>query len=69
LIVYGCGQFANDLARSGPVDEVRFWLHPYVWGAEVRPFQPGELPIRLRLVSATTYASGMVRLAYQPSVI
>ena len=69
LIVYGCGQLANDLARSGLVDEVRFWLHPYVWGAGVRPFQPGELPIRLRLVSATTYASGMVRLAYQPSVI
>jgi len=46
LIVYGCGQLANDLARSGLVDEVRFWLHPYVWGAEVRPFQPGELPVR-----------------------
>jgi dihydrofolate reductase len=68
VIHYGCGQLANDLARSGLVDEVRLWLHPYIWGEGVRPFQPGELPFRLRLLSATTYASGMVRLTYQPSV-
>jgi hypothetical protein len=46
---------------------VRFWIHPYIWGDGVRPFHAGELPLRLRLISATTYASGMVRLAYQPT--
>jgi hypothetical protein len=51
------------------VDEVRFWLHPYVWGDGVRPFHAGKLPIRLRLLSATTYASGIVRLTYQPTAL
>ena len=69
VILYGCGELANDLARYGLVDEVRFWLHPYVWGDGVRPFHAGELPIRLRLISATTYASGIVRLTYQPTVL
>ncbi len=69
VILYGCGQLANDLAREGLVDEVRFWLHPYVWGDGVRPFHAGKLPIRLRLVSATTYTSGLVRLTYQPTAL
>lgn len=38
LISYGCGALANSLARNGLVDEVRFWLHPVVFGDGVRPF-------------------------------
>lgn len=68
LISYGCGELANFLARNGLVDEVRFWLHPVVWGDGVRPFHAGELPIRLRLISATSYSTGVVRLSYQPLV-
>jgi dihydrofolate reductase len=68
LILYGIGELANYLAHQNLVDEVRFWLHPWIWGEGVRPFHAGELPLRLRLISATTYASGMVRLAYQPAV-
>ena len=67
LISYGCGELANYLARRGLVDEVRFWLHPVVWGDGVRPFHAGELPIRMRLVSVTTFTSGVVRLSYQPT--
>jgi riboflavin biosynthesis pyrimidine reductase len=57
----------TPLAHRNLVDEVRFWIHPYIWGDGVRPFHAGELPLRLRLISAMTYASGMVRLAYQPT--
>jgi len=67
LILYGIGELANYLAHQNLVDEVRFWIHPYIWGDGVRPFHAGELPLRLRLISATTYTSGMVRLAYQPT--
>ena len=67
LVLYGIGELANYLARQDLVDEVRFWLHPYIWGEGVRPFDAGELPIRLHLISVTTYASGVVRLAYQPA--
>lgn len=66
LLSYGCGGLANHLARRGLVDEVRFWLHPVVWGDGIRPFHAGELPVRMRLISATTFASGVVRLAYEP---
>jgi pimeloyl-ACP methyl ester carboxylesterase len=58
LLSYGCGALANDLARHGLVDEVRFWLHPVVWGDGVRPFHAGDLPVRLRLIAATTFSAG-----------
>jgi dihydrofolate reductase len=66
LISYGCGELANYLARQGLVDEVRFWLSPVVWGDGVRPFHAGELPLRMRLLSATPYVTGVVKLTYQP---
>jgi dihydrofolate reductase len=66
LISYGCGELANHLARRGLVDEVRFWLHPVVWGDGVRPFHAGELPIRMRLIAATTFTEGVVKLSYEP---
>ena len=66
LLSYGCGELASYLARRGLVDEVRFWLHPVVWGDGVRPFHAGALPMRLRLIAATTFTSGVVRLSYQP---
>jgi dihydrofolate reductase len=67
LILYGCGELANYLARQHLVDEVRFWMHPYVWGRGVRPFEPGEMPMPLRLLSTKTYTSGLVRLTYEPA--
>jgi dihydrofolate reductase len=66
LLSYGCGALANHLARHGLVDEVRFGLHPVVWGDGVRPFHAGELPVRMRLIAATPYTSGVVELVYQP---
>lgn len=66
LILYGCGELANVLARSGLVDEVRLWLHPVVWGDGERLLRPGKLPIRLRLITVTPFDTGVVRLSYQP---
>jgi dihydrofolate reductase len=66
LLIYGCGELAYHLARHGLVDEIRFWLHPVVWGDGVRPFQAGRPPVRLRLISAVTLTSGLVLLSYRP---
>ncbi|MEP7179191.1 MAG: dihydrofolate reductase family protein [Pseudonocardiales bacterium] len=66
LLSYGCGALANHLASRGLIDEVRFWLHPVVWGEGVRPFHAGALPVRMRLIAATVYAGGVVKCAYQP---
>ena len=66
LISYGCGALATFLAHHGLVDEVRVWLHPVVWGEGVRSFHAGRLPLRLRLITASPYDSGVVRLSYAP---
>ena len=67
LISYGCGELAATLAHAGLVDEVRMWVHPVVWGDGARPFHAGELPLRMRLVTASPYPTGVVRLSYQPT--
>jgi dihydrofolate reductase len=65
LLSFGCGEFAAYLAEHGLVDELRFWVHPIVWGGGGRPFH-GHTPVRLQLSSTTTFASGVTLLAYQP---
>ncbi len=66
LLVYGCGELADDLARRGLVDEVRLWLHPVVWGDGARAFHAGRLPVRMRLIGVRTFPSDVVQLSYQP---
>jgi dihydrofolate reductase len=66
LLSYGFGELAHYLARHGLIDEVRFWLHPVVWGDGLRPSRGGMPPVRMRLIGATTFSSGVVRLSYQP---
>jgi len=64
LYLIGCGELARHLIANGLVDEVRFWLHPAVWGEGTRPY--GGDRFRLRLVESTSYDSGVVLLRYQP---
>lgn len=66
LIVSGAGELAHALARQGLVDE--FWLrvHPTLWATGPRIFD-GVGPIRLHLVAATPYRSGVVWLRYRPA--
>jgi dihydrofolate reductase len=65
LIVSGIGELAHSLTRMGLVDEFWFWLNPSIWPTGPRIFE-GVGPVRLELVSATTYRSGVVWLRYQP---
>jgi dihydrofolate reductase len=64
LILIGCGELARHLVANGLVDELRFWLHPAVWGEGARPYQ-GE-KIRMRLVESTSFDSGVTLLRYEP---
>jgi dihydrofolate reductase len=66
LVSYGCGELAHELAARGLVDEFRFWINPVIWGHGVRPFD-GYDPVRLTLLSTTTYDTGIVRLNYRPA--
>lgn len=64
VIVSGCGEFARNLLAEGVVDEVRFWVHPAVWGEGARPFQ-GEM-VRMRLLDSKGFDSGVTLLRYEP---
>ena len=62
LIVSGAG----ELASQGLADELWFWVSPYLWPTGPRIFA-GVGPVPLELIGSTTFASGVVRLAYRPA--
>jgi dihydrofolate reductase len=66
LLSYGFGGLAHYLAGQGVLDEIRFWLHPMVWGDGQRPLPTGLAPVRMRLIGATTFSSGVVLVSYEP---
>lgn len=66
LLLIGCGELATDLLRSGLVDELRFWLHPAIWGVGDRLF--GGEKVRLRFLGSTSFDSGVTLLRYEPVV-
>ncbi len=65
LLGLGCGSLARQLAEAGLVDEVRFWVHPHVWGPGDRPFLGGK-PIRLETLGVTPFETGVTLLRYRP---
>jgi dihydrofolate reductase len=66
LIAVGAGELAHALTTQGLVDEFWFWVSPSLWPAGPRIFDRVG-PIRLELIGATTFGSGVVRLAYRPA--
>jgi dihydrofolate reductase len=66
LFLIGCGELARHLLGHGLIDELRFWVHPAVWGSGERPFEADE-QIRLELLGSKTFDSGVTLLRYQPA--
>ena len=66
LVVAGAGELAAELMANGLVDEVWFTVSPYLWTREPRIFDSIG-PVRLELVTTTTFSSGVVRLCYRPT--
>ena len=66
LLMYGCGELARSLLETEVVDELRFWVHPAVWGSGERPFQ-GEAQNGLRLLGSEAFDSGVTLLRYAPT--
>ena len=64
LIMSGCGELARTLIANGLVDELRFWVHPTVWGEGSRPY--GGDAVRMRLLGSTSFHSGVTLLRYEP---
>jgi dihydrofolate reductase len=66
LVAVGAGELAHALTALGLVDEFWFWVSPSLWPSGPRIFD-GVGPVRLELIGATTFGSGVVRLAYRPT--
>jgi dihydrofolate reductase len=66
LVAVGAGELTRHLIDAALVDEFWFWVSPAVWPEGPRIFD-GVGPIRLELIGATTFSSGVVRLAYRPA--
>ena len=65
LVLIGCGDLARQLLERGLIDELRFWVHPAVWGSGERPLE-GEQS-RLALLGSRTFDSGVTLLRYRPA--
>jgi dihydrofolate reductase len=65
LLIFGCGELARSLLATTLVDELRFWVHPAVWGLGERPLQ-GEAQNRLLLLGSEAFESGVTLLRYAP---
>jgi dihydrofolate reductase len=65
LLMYGCGELAWSLLAAQLVDELRFWVHPAVWGSGERPLQ-GKAQNRLRLLGSEAFDAGVTLLRYEP---
>ena len=63
-MLIGCGELARHLAANGLIDEIRFWVHPALWGQGARPFE-GET-IRMQLLDVTSFDSGVALFRYEP---
>lgn len=66
LVAVGAGELADALITQGLIDEFWFWVSPSIWPAGPRIFDSVG-PVRLELIGATTFGSGVVRLAYRPA--
>lgn len=65
LILIGCGELARHLAANGLIDEYRLGIHPALWGTGTRAFE-GIEHLKLRLIEAKSFDSGVTLLRYEP---
>jgi dihydrofolate reductase len=65
LLSFGLGEFAHQLLELELVDELRFWVNPYIWGEGDRPLQ-GKGWFSFELVNASTFDTGLALLTYRP---
>lgn len=67
LLIYGSGDLVDELTRHRLIDEYRLMVHPVIVGSGKRLFSglASDFPsTNLRLMNATTTATGVVVLTY-----
>ncbi|MEZ4671196.1 MAG: dihydrofolate reductase family protein [Anaerolineae bacterium] len=65
IVVHGSANLVQTLAQNDLVDRYRFLMYPLVLGKGKRLFQDG-LDVKLKLVQAQPFSTGVVALVYEP---
>lgn len=65
MLVHGGARFAQSLVASGLIDEYRLVIHPVALGGGQPLFPALRAPLDLRMISATSFGSGVVGAVYQ----
>jgi dihydrofolate reductase len=65
ILVAGSGELIKTLMQHDLVDEYRFLVYPLVVAKGQRLFEEGD-GVRLKLVSSTSFETGVLALIYQP---
>ncbi len=65
MMIFGSPSIVHELTRHGMIDEYRINLDPIVLGGGVPLFPESAEPIRLNLLEAKTFRSGVVGLRYR----
>jgi dihydrofolate reductase len=68
ITIIGSGVLVRSLLRERLLDELRLMVHPIVLGSGKRLFEDGGDRETLELVDSKTFSTGVVSLAYRPSI-
>jgi dihydrofolate reductase len=66
IAMSGSVSIVRQLLAAGLLDELHLLVHPIAVRKGARLFDEGEAPIPLRLLSSTTFATGVLHLVYAP---
>jgi dihydrofolate reductase len=67
IMVNGSAQLVHALARAGLVDEYRAMVHPVLVAGGLRMFPDPDDMLKLELIEAKAYDSGVALLIYRPA--
>jgi dihydrofolate reductase len=67
MLAHGGASFAQNLVKTGLIDEYQLVIHPAVLGSGLPLFSAIHKPIDLKLVSASSFKSGVVAHIYRPA--
>jgi dihydrofolate reductase len=65
LFIFGSANLTGSLTNHGLIDEYRIGLNPLVLGTGTPMFKPSDERVRLKLLEARPFQSGVVLLRYE----